>query len=199
MDEQLSIFDELPDAGYTSVNEYLIVLSPKEEIKEKVKFLKNEIHSLINLPNDKRFATAHITLFELLNPKIAEEDLIQWLKEGVSKVEPFDVQLSDFSVFMHGENSRTLYFKVLNHEPIKQLYALLRSKARFKISKKTLTPHLTIVKSILVKELDTIFDSKINLHYQNEFESKSLLILKREILGNTKTAFELVSEVFFGE
>lgn len=199
MDEQLSFFDDLPNAGYTPVNEYLIVISPKEEIKEKVQFLKNEIHSLINLPNDKRFATAHITLFELLNPKIREEDLIQWLKDGVSNVEPFHVQLIDFGVFMHGENIRTLYFKVLNHEPIKELYSVLRSKARFRISKKTLTPHLTIVKSISVKELDIIFDSKINLHYQNEFETKSLLILKREILGNTKTSFELVSEVFFGE
>lgn len=85
MDEQLSIFEDIPDAGYTSVNEYLIVLSPNEEIKQKVKFLKNEIHSLINLPNDKRFATAHITLFELLNPKVKEEDLIQWIKDGLKK------------------------------------------------------------------------------------------------------------------
>lgn len=199
MDEQLSIFDELPGAGYTPVNEYLIVISPNEEIKEKVKFLKNEIHTLINLSNENRLATAHITLFELLNPKIAEEDFMLWIKNGLKKVEPFKVQIEDYGVFMHGETKRTLYLKVLDHESIKQLYTLLRSDAKFKISKKSLTPHLTIVKSISLSELQEILHSKLNLSYQNEFECKSLLILKRQILGNNKSPFELVSEVFFGE
>lgn len=199
MNEQLSIFDELPDAGYTSVSEYLIVISPSEEIREKVKFFKNEIHTLVNLSNENRFATAHITLFELLNPKIREEDFILWIKNGLKNVKPFSVQIEDYGVFMHGETKRTLYLKVLDQESIKQLYTLLRSNAKFKISKKSLTPHLTLVKSISVSELQEVLHSKLDLSYQNEFECKSLLILKRQILGNKKGSFELVSEVFFGE
>ena len=92
--------------GYR-VYEYLLVLSPHEELWNKIMKVKEEFAE--NIQSDHaRWGKPHVTLVNFVQYEMMEERIINRLKVMAMGYPPFKVELKDFGSFP----SHTIYINV---------------------------------------------------------------------------------------
>lgn len=166
--------------GYR-VYEYLLVLNPHEELRNKIMKVKQEFYEVY------KAATAiggkpHITLANFLQYELMEERLVNRLKMLAMGFHPIKVELKDYGSFP----SHTIYINVVSKLPIQSLVKTIRTEAQrlMKLNDDNkphfiMEPHLTIARRLEPWQYEKGWLEYSHKHFTGRFIADSMLLLKR--------------------
>jgi 2'-5' RNA ligase len=163
------------------VKEYLLVINPGDHVGQQVMEEKvNFFHRYGAKVAIK--TTPHITVANFLAKEEMEDTLLRWMHRIISSHRIFPVALNNFSGF---PNAHTIYLRVQDHQPFKQLAKELKVIDELVISnglpKAYLisNPHMTIARRLGKLVYDKAMPEYSKKDFHAEFEVKELLLLKR--------------------
>src|SRR5580765_7090655 len=110
--------------GYR-VYEYLLVLSPHQELWQRILKVKNEFYETYKATTAK-WGKPHVTIVNFVQYEMMEERIINRLKIIGMSYPPFKVELKDFGSFP----SHTIYINVTSKIPIQNLAKEIRSETQ---------------------------------------------------------------------
>jgi len=166
--------------GY-KINEYLLVLNPHEELRNKIKEVKREFSIDYKAPYALK-GKAHITLVNFLQYAMMEERLINRLKTVAMGYHPFKVELKDFGSFP----SHTIFINLTTKEPVRNLVKELRPfQQLMKLNNDNKPhfidePHLTIARKLLPWQYEKSWLEYNQKHFTGRFIADSMLLLRRQ-------------------
>jgi len=166
--------------GY-KVNEYLLVLNPHEELRNRIKEMKKEFHDVYKAPN-ALWGKPHITLVNFLQYAMMEERIINRLKTVTMGYHPFKVELKDFGSFP----SHTIFINVTTKEPVRNLVKEMRPfQQLMKLNNDNKPhfidePHLTIARKLLPWQYEKGWLEYSRKHFTGRFIADSMLLLRRQ-------------------
>ncbi|HKZ65571.1 MAG TPA: 2'-5' RNA ligase family protein, partial [Chitinophagaceae bacterium] len=166
--------------GY-KVNEYLLVLSPHEELWNKIMKVKEGFAEEYQ-SDHARWGKPHITLVNFVQYEMMEERLINRLKVVGMSYPPFKVELKDFGSFP----SHTIYINVTSKVPVQGLVKEVRSEAQrlMKLNDENkphffLEPHLTIARKLKPWQYEKGWLEYSNKNFTGRFIADAMLLLRR--------------------
>jgi 2'-5' RNA ligase len=181
--------------GY-KVNEYLLVLSPHEELWNKILKVKEEFADKYQ-SDHVRWSKPQIALVSFVQYEMMEERLINRLKVVGMSYPPFKVELKDFGSFP----SHTIYINVTSKVPVQGLVKEVRSEAQrlMKLNDENkphffLEPHLTIARKLKPWQYEKGWLEYSNKNFTGRFIADAMLLLKRpvgEMKYKTVSRFDL--------
>lgn len=166
--------------GY-QIYEYLLVLNPHEELRNRILQVKKEFNEAY------KAATAlgskpHLTLVSFTQYGMMEERLINRLRAVAMGYPPFKVELKDFGSFP----SHTIYINITSKVPVQGLVKEIRTAAQrlMKLNDENkphfmLEPHLTIARKLQPWQYEKGWLEYSNKHFTGRFIADSMLLLKR--------------------
>jgi 2'-5' RNA ligase len=168
--------------GYR-VYEYLLVLNPHEELRNKIIQVKKEFYE------NYKASTAiggkpHVTLVNFVQYGMMEERIINRLKMIAMGYHPFKVELKDFGSFP----AHTIYINVTSKLPIQNLVKEIRTEAQrlMKLNEDNkphfiLEPHLTIARKLQPWQYEKGWLEYSNKYFTGRFIADAMLLLKRPV------------------
>ena len=175
-----TIITALP--GY-KVFEYLLVLNPHEELRNKIMHIKQEFY------NSYKASTAlggkpHLTLVNFVQYGLIEERILNRLQIIAMGYHPIKVELKDYGSFP----SHTIYLNVTSKIPIQALVKTIRTEAQrlMKLNDDNkphfiLEPHLTIARKLLPWQYEKGWLEYSHKHFTGRFIADGMLLLKRPV------------------
>ena len=168
--------------GY-KVNEYLLVLSPHEELWNKIMKVKEEFADKYQ-SDHARWSKPQIALVSFVQYEMMEERLINRLKVVGMSYPPFKVELKDFGSFP----SHTIYINVTSKVPVQGLVKEVRREAQrlMKLNDENkphfiLEPHLTIARKLKPWQYEKGWLEYSNKNFTGRFIADAMLLLKRPV------------------
>ena len=168
------------DAGYRQ-NEYLLILEPHEELRKKIRAVKDQFYEDYQAPNAK-WGKPHVTLVKFRQLEMMEERIVNRLKTIAMGWHPIKVELKDFGSFP----THTIYINVTTKEPIRNLVKeikpwqrLLKLNDDFKphfIDE----PHLTIARQLKPWQYEAAWKEYAQKNFTGRFIADSMVLLKRK-------------------
>ena len=116
------VFSSAASLAVPQVYEYLLVIHPAKEIFEQLQQEKVNFSAAYNVSIAKK-TLPHITVANFLAKENMEQTFIKWLYKIISAQKRFGVMLNNYSGF---PSSKTVYARVQDHEPFRQLGASLK-------------------------------------------------------------------------
>jgi 2'-5' RNA ligase len=162
--------------------EYLLVVHPNEETFNQLKAEKEIFSSEYNASIAKK-TLPHITVANFLAKETMEETLIKWMHKIISSQQSFDVMINNFSGF---PSSKTVYARIQNHEPFKQLATSLKTinsyinDNGFPNAKLINHPHLSIARSLQQNVYEKAVMDYSRKTFNASFTVNELILLKRQ-------------------
>jgi 2'-5' RNA ligase len=181
--------------GYR-INEYLLVLSPHEELWKRIQKVKEEFADKYKT-SVARYTKPHITLVNFVTWDMMEERILQRLQMIAMGVAPFKVELRDFGSFP----SHTIFINVVSKLPVQNLVKEIKEAQRLmKLNKENKPhfidePHLTICRKLKPWQYEQGWLEYSNRHFTGRFIADSMLLLKRPAGG--KGAFQIAKRFEF--
>ena len=161
--------------------EYLLVVHPNEEIFDQLKAEKEKFSVDYNVSIAKK-TLPHITVANFLAKETMENTLINRIHKITSCQQSFDVMINNFSGF---PSSKTVYARIQNHEPFKQLATSLKiintyiNDNGFPNARLINYPHMTIARSLQ----QTVYEKAIMDYSRKTFNASflvdELILLRR--------------------
>lgn len=168
--------------GY-KVNEYLLVLSPHEELWNKIMKVKEEFAEQYQ-SDHARWGKPHITLANFVQYEMMEERLINRLKVVGMSYPPFKVELKDFGSYP----SHTIYINVTSKVPVQGLVKEVRHEAQrlMKLNDENkphfiLEPHLTVARKLKPWQYEKGWLEYSNKNFTGRFIADAMLLLRRPV------------------
>lgn len=168
--------------GYR-VYEYLLVLSPHEELWNKIVKVKNDFAEQYK-SDHARWGKPHLTLVNFVQYNMMEERIVNRLKVIAMGFPPFKVELKDYGSFP----SHTIYINVTSKVPVQNLVKEIRSEGQrlMKLNEDNkphfiMEPHLTIARKLLPWQYEKGWLEYSNKHFTGRFIADSMLLLKRPV------------------
>src|SRR5688572_14540056 len=121
--------------GYR-INEYMLVLSPHEELWQKILKIKREFADNYNAPTAV-WGKPHLTLVKFQQIEMMEERIVNRLKTVSMGYHPFKVELKNFGSFP----SHSIYITVTTKLPVQNLVKEIRSAQQLMKMDKEHKPH----------------------------------------------------------
>ena len=172
--------------GY-KVNEYVIVVSPHEELWNKIQKVKEEFAETYQSAN-ARWSKPHLVLVSFTQYEMMEERVINRLKNVAMAQYPFKIELKNFGSFP----SHTIYINVTSKVPIQSLVKEIRQDGQrlMKLNEDNkphfmMEPHLTIARKLKPWQYEKGWLEYSNKHFTGCFIARNMLLLKRP-LGELK-------------
>ena len=168
--------------GYR-VYEYLLVLNPHEELRNRIIQVKKEFY------DDYKASTAiggkpHVTLVNFVQYEMMEERIINRLKAVAMGYPPFKVELKEFGSFP----SHTIFINVTSKVPIQNLVKLIRTETQrlMKLNDENkphfiLEPHLTIARKLKPWQYEKGWLEYSNKSFTGRFIADAMLLLRRPV------------------
>ena len=167
--------------GYR-VYEYLLVLNPHEELRNRIMQVKKDFHEqykTLSAGNRPQLALVNFVQYEMM-----EERIINRLKAIAMGYPPFKVELKDFGSFP----SHTIYINVTSKVPVQGLVKEIRSEAQrlLKLNDDNkphfiLEPHLTIARKLKPWQYEKGWLEYSNKSFTGRFIADSMVLLKRPV------------------
>ena len=110
--------------GYR-LNEYMLVLSPHEELRKRIQSVKKEFAEKFKAPQSV-WAKAHLLLARFTQYELMEERVTNRLRSIAMGFHPLKVELKDFGSYP----THSIFINVLSREPIRDLIKEIRESQR---------------------------------------------------------------------
>ncbi len=167
--------------GYR-VSEYLLVLSPHEELRKKIMQVKKEF--------SEKFETGaaggqpQVSLANFLQYEMMEERLLNRLRVVAMSFPPFKVELKDFGSYP----SHTIYINVSSRLPVQGLVKEVRTEAQrlMKLNDENkphfiLEPHVTVARKLKPWQYEKGWNEYSQKAFSGRFIADSMTLLKRTV------------------
>jgi 2'-5' RNA ligase len=168
--------------GYR-VYEYLLVLSPHEDLWNRIVKVKEEF-ARDYLSDHAKWGKPHVTLVNFVQYGMMEERILNRLKLVAMGYPPFKVELKDFGSFP----SHTIYIAITSKLPVQNLVKELRREGQklMKLNEDNtphfiMEPHLTIARKLKPWQYEKGWLEYSNRHFTGRFIADSMLLLKRPV------------------
>jgi len=167
--------------GYR-INEYLLVLSPHEALRNKVKEIKADFANSFDAVGQTA-GKPYINLVNFSQYDMMEERIVHRLDVVAMGYYPFKVELKDFGSFP----SHTIYINVTSREPIKELTRALRPfQQLLKLNNDNKPyfveePHLTIARKLLPWQYEKGWLAYRQKSFTSRFIADAMLLLRRPV------------------
>ena len=175
--------------GYR-VYEYLLVLNPHEELRNKITAVKAEFYNTYQAETAK-WGKPHLTLVNFLQYGLMEDRIVNRLKMIAMGYHPVKIELKDYGSFP----SHTIYINVTSKVPVQNLVKQIRTEAQrlMKLNEDNkphfiMEPHMTIARRLLPWQYEKGWLEYSHKHFTGKFIADSMLLLKRPV-------FELKYEI----
>jgi 2'-5' RNA ligase len=181
--------------GYR-INEYLLVLSPPENLWQKIVDIKEKFAE--KYKNDiAKFTKPHITLINWVSLELVEERMMQRLQTISMGTTPFKVELKDYGSFP----THTIFINVVSKVPIQSLVRELKQAQKLMTLNKDHkphfieTPHLSICRKLKPWQYEEGWLEFSNRQFTGRFIADSMLLLKRP--AGEKVKFQIARRLEF--
>ena len=168
--------------GYR-VYEYLLVLSPHEELWNKIVKVKNDFAEQYKTDH-ARWGKPHLTLLNFVQYNMMEERIINRLKSIAMGFPPFKIELKDYGSFP----SHTIYINVTSKLPVQNLVKKIRNEAQrlMKLNDDNkphfiMEPYITIARKLKPWQYEKGWLEYSNKHFTGRFIADSMLLLKKPV------------------
>jgi len=175
-----TIINTIP--GYR-VNEYLLVLNPHEELRNKIMQVKKEFNEEYKV-SPVMGGRPYLALARFSQYEMMEERIINRLKLVAMGYPPFKAELRDFGSFP----SHTIYINVSSKVPVQGLVKEIRSQTQglMKLNDDNkphfiMEPHLTIARKLKPWQYEKGWLEYSNKSFTGRFIADSMLLLKRQV------------------
>lgn len=167
---------EMPGYKYY---EYLLVLNPHEDLRNKIINIKKEFHANYDAPT-AIWGKPHITLATCKVFQMKEDRIVNRLKVVAMGMPPFKVALKDYGSFP----SHTVFINVTSKEPIEKLVKELRKSRQLMKSPEydpyfIDQPHLTVARKLSSDQYDKSWLEYSQRSFTGSFIADGMLLLKR--------------------
>ncbi|PZR27431.1 MAG: hypothetical protein DI535_10470 [Citrobacter freundii] len=166
-------------AGYRS-SEYLLVLNPHEELRDRIGKVKQEFSEAFNAPQAV-WSKPHLTLARFTQLDMMEERILNRLKVVAMAQYPFKVELKNFGSFP----THSIYIAVTTKEPVRDLVKQIKPWQRLlKLDKEHKPhfidePHLTIARKLQPWQYEKGWLEYSQKHFTGRFIADGMILLKR--------------------
>ena len=163
-----------------ATNEYLLILNPHEELRNKVQQVKKEFYENYQAPTALG-GKPHVTLVRFTQLALMEERIVQRLRAIAMGYCPFKVELKDFGSFP----SHSIFINVTSKLPIRGLVNEIRDIQRLMKLDKVHKPHfidepyLLIARKLLPWQYEKGWLEYSNKSFTGRFVADAMLLLKR--------------------
>ena len=168
--------------GYR-VYEYLLVLNPHEELRNRIMKVKQDFHDVYK-SSMAIGGKPHITLVNFLQYEMMEERLANRLKMIAMGFHPIKVELRDYGSFP----SHTIYINVVSKVPVQTIVKEIRSEAQrlMKLNDDNkphfiLEPYITIARKLQSRQYEKGWMEYSRKHFTGRFIADGMLLLKRSV------------------
>jgi 2'-5' RNA ligase len=163
-----------------ATNEYLLILNPHEELRNKVQQVKKEFYESYQAPTALG-GKPHVTLVRFTQLALMEERIVQRLRAIAMGYCPFKVELKDFGSFP----SHSIFINVTSKLPIRGLVNEIKDIQRLMKLDKENKPHfidepyLPIARKLLPWQYEKGWLEYSNKSFTGRFVADAMLLLKR--------------------
>jgi hypothetical protein len=166
----------------THYQDYLVLLSPPENINAHIKSLKHFAGGIIG-DFEGQHAKANIVVQPLPRKKpVWIEPLMPKLEREMQTLPPVELEINGFAYFDQQE-FQTIYAKLNNTPATKLWFKLLR---KF-FNTPPFEPHITIARNIPNEDFKLLWPQFKDQPFNACFKVNQLTILRREAIGHNKT------------
>ncbi|MBL0131112.1 MAG: 2'-5' RNA ligase family protein [Chitinophagaceae bacterium] len=173
-----TIINTIP--GYR-VYEYLLVLSPPEDLWNRVKKVKEDFSTKYK-SDQAKWGGPQAVLVNFTQYEIMEERIVNRLRTIAMGYTPFKVELKDFGSFP----AHTIYINITSKLPIQNLVKEIRSGGQrlMKLNEEykphfIMEPHLTIAGKLKPWQYEKGWLEYSNKHFTGRFIADNMTLLKR--------------------
>ncbi|HEY9363086.1 MAG TPA: 2'-5' RNA ligase family protein [Chitinophagaceae bacterium] len=176
--------------GY-KYNEYLLVLNPHEDLRNKIMQVKKEFSEKYKAPG-AIYSKPHITLVNFIQFEMMEERLLNRLKIIAMGYPAFKVELKDYGSFP----SHTIFINVESKQQVQNLSKELRPAQQLMTLNKDNKPHfindphLTIARKLLPWQYEKGWLDYSHRHFTGRFIANDMLLLKRPLQFQSDGSFQ---------
>lgn len=178
--------------------EYLLVLSPHEELWDRVMKTKEEFSDKYKTDHARK-ALPQIALARFTQYEMMEEKIVNRLRTIAMGCPPFKVELKDFGSFP----SHTIYINVTSKLPIQHLVKSIRTDGQrlMKLNDDNkphfmMEPFLAIARKLKPWQYEKGWLEYSNKHFTGRFIADRMTLLKRQVLADDARAKYQVREKF---
>jgi len=177
----LKTIQQIPRYHY---NEYLLVLTPHEVLRDKIFKVKKEFSEKYKA-HGALYSKPHITLVNFVQFEMREERLVNHLKTIAMSYQPFKVDLKDYgsfpshTIFIHVESKQQVKNLIKELKPVQHLMTLNKENKPHFID----NPHLTVARKLLAWQYEKGWLDYSNQHFTGRFVADGMLLLRRKIGG----------------
>lgn len=163
-------------------NEYLLILNPHEELRNKITQVKKEFYEKYEAKT-ALWGKPHITLVNFVQFEMIEERVVNRLKTIAMGYTPFKVELRDYGSFP----SHTIYINIDSKQQVKNLVRELKpAQSLLTLNKENKPhfiddPHLTIARKLLPWQYEKGWQEFSHRHFTGRFIADSMLLIKRKV------------------
>lgn len=179
-----TIINSIP--GYR-VYEYLLVLSPYEELWNRIMKVKEDFAEQYK-SDYARWGKPHITLVNFVQYAMMEERIVSRLHNIAMGFPPFKVELKDYGSFP----SHTIYINVTSKLPVQNLVKNIRTESQrlMKLNDDNkphfiMEPHLTIGRKLKPWQYEKGWLEYSHKHFTGRFIANEMTLLKRLAIEST--------------
>ena len=179
---QLQSVNTITIPGYR-IFEYLLVLNPHEELRNKIMKVKREFYDEYKAPTALG-GKPNMILANFLQYEMMEERLVNRLKVVAMGFHPIKVELRDFGSFP----SHTIYINVVSKVPVQTLVKEIRHETQrlMKLNDDNkphfiLEPHLTIARKLQPWQYEKGWLEYSHKNFTGRFIADGMLLLKRPL------------------
>ena len=164
-----------------ATNEYLLILNPHEELRNKVQQVKKEFYESYQAPTALG-GKPHVTIARFTQLALMEERIVQRLRAIAMGYCPFKVELKDFGSFP----SHSIFINVTSKLPIRGLVNEIKDIQRLMKLDKDHKPHfidepyLPIARKLLPWQYEKGWLEYSNKSFTGRFVADAMLLLKRQ-------------------
>ena len=181
--------------GYR-VYEYLLVLNPHEELRNKIMDVRTAFYEKYKVEN-ARWGKPYITLVNYLQYEMMEERVVNRLHQVAMGFPPIKVELKDYGSFP----SHTIYINITSKVPVQSLVKQIRTETQrlMKLNDEhkphfIMEPHLTVARKLEPWQYEKAWLECSHKHFTGRFIADGMLLLKR-LAGEMK--YEIVQRFEF--
>lgn len=163
-------------------NEYLLVLSPHEELCNKIKKVKEEFSEKYKSEQAK-WGKPNVTLVNFVQFEMMEERIINRLKIIAMGYTPFKVDLKDFgsfpghTIFINIETKQQVQNLVKEIKPAQQLLKLNKENKPHFID----DPYLAVARKLLPWQYEQGWKDYSQRNFTGRFIADNMLLIKRRV------------------